>query len=184
MMSDLAQVTKHAGNVANPPSFVRLSYHQIGLYAAIIDAVLILCASVLADLSYHFFSHAGTTDLEFGAGTGLAACIVFWLAARQCGLYSLPQLIASQPRWSALLFSWAAVALTLPLMLFLLKVGSVFSRGSMIVFACLGLVLLASFRLAAAPYLKYLIARRRIAGRRAVLVGEADELAALKAMNL
>jgi undecaprenyl-phosphate galactose phosphotransferase/putative colanic acid biosynthesis UDP-glucose lipid carrier transferase len=184
MMSDLAQVTKLAGNVANPPSFVRLSYHQIGLYAAVIDAALILCASILADLSYHFFSYAGVTDLEFGAGIGLAACIVFWLVARPYGLYSLPQLIASQPRWSALLFSWAAVALILPLMLFLLKVGSAFSRGSMIIFACLGLVLLASFRLAAAPYLRYLIAKGRVAGRRAVIVGEAGELAALKPMNL
>jgi undecaprenyl-phosphate galactose phosphotransferase/putative colanic acid biosynthesis UDP-glucose lipid carrier transferase len=161
-----------------------LSYHQIGLYAALIDAVLIFCASVAADFSYGQLWLGAAPDMEFGLGIGMAACAAFWLAARPFGLYSLPNLIGSQPHWSAVLFAWALVVLALPLLLFLLKVGSVFSRGSMIIFAGLGLLLLISFRLFATPYLRHLMANGRVAGRRAVLVGEAGELAALNPASL
>jgi undecaprenyl-phosphate galactose phosphotransferase/putative colanic acid biosynthesis UDP-glucose lipid carrier transferase len=183
-MSDLAQITKLRQSIANSPSFIRLSYHQIGLYVALIDAALIFCASILANLSYHYLLYDGALDLEFGAGTGLVACAVFWLVARPSGLYSLPHLIGSQPRWSAVFLSWGAVVLVLPLLLFLLKVGNVFSRGSMVIFAFLGLMLLVGFRIVASFYLRRFMAKGHVAGRRAVVVGEAGELAALSAANL
>jgi undecaprenyl-phosphate galactose phosphotransferase/putative colanic acid biosynthesis UDP-glucose lipid carrier transferase len=181
-MSDLAEIAKFHRN-SDSRSLIRISYHQIGWYVAAIEAALIFCASIGSDLIYNYFWH-GTAGPEIGAGIGMVACAIFWLAARPAGLYSLPNLTASQPRWSAVACSWGAVVLALPLLLFLLKVGSEFSRGSLIIFACLGLLLLTSFRLYVTSYLRSLMAKGRVAGRRAVVVGEAGELAALKPASL
>src|SRR5262249_3531898 len=114
---------------------------------------------------------------------GIVACAIFCLVAHSRDLYSLPTLLAPQPRISPVLAAWAMVLLVLPLVLFLLKVGSAFSRVSMIVFASLGLMLLVGFRLIANRYLRRMMAMGWIAGRRAVIVGEADELGALNAAS-
>jgi hypothetical protein len=55
LASDLAQVTQlgRDGDGASP--LIRLSYHQIGLFVAIVDAALIFCASILADMGYGLF---------------------------------------------------------------------------------------------------------------------------------
>jgi undecaprenyl-phosphate galactose phosphotransferase/putative colanic acid biosynthesis UDP-glucose lipid carrier transferase len=182
-MSDLAQVTQlgRGGDGASP--LIRLSYHQIGLFVAIVDAALIFCASVLADMGYGLWRGNGL-DAQMGSGIGIVACAIFCLVAHSRDLYSLPTLLAAQPRISPVLAAWAMVLLVLPLVLFLLKVGSAFSRVSMIVFAFLGVIPLVGFRLIASRYLRRLMAKGWIAGRRAVIVGEADELGALNARSL
>jgi putative colanic acid biosynthesis UDP-glucose lipid carrier transferase len=182
-MSELAQFSKLRRDEGGATPFVRLSYHQIGLYVAIADAALLFCASISGDLAYSYLL-GNAPDTEMSSGVGIMACAIFWLVARSCGLYDLPTLLASQPRISSVLMSWAMVFLALPLVLFLLKVGSAVSRGSMMAFASLGLALLVGFRLFASRYLRGLMAKGWIAGRRAVIVGEADELAALKTTNL
>src|SRR5438552_2543887 len=104
-MSDLAQITKLRRNVADSSSLIRISYHQICSYVALIDGALIFCAGISADLAYNFFWYGAAPEPQFGAGIGIVACAVFWLAARPAGLYSLPNLTASQPRWSAVLYA-------------------------------------------------------------------------------
>jgi exopolysaccharide biosynthesis polyprenyl glycosylphosphotransferase len=183
-MSELAHVSKLRRDDGGGSPFVRLSYHPIGLYVAIADAALIFCASIFGDWAYSYCLLGNAPDAEMSSGVGIVACAIFWLAARSWGLYDLPTLIGSQPRISSVLMSWAMVFLALPLVLFLLKVGNAVSRGSMMAFASLGLVLLMGFRVLASRYLRGLMAKGWIAGRRAVIVGEADELAALKTTNL
>jgi putative colanic acid biosysnthesis UDP-glucose lipid carrier transferase len=187
-MSDLVQVNQlgrdgsRDGDGASP--LVRLSYHQIGLFMALVDAALIFCASVFADLGYGYLWRGSGLDAQMGSGIGIVACAIFCLFAHSWDLYSLPTLLAPQPRISPVLAAWAMVLLGLPLLLFLLKVGSAFSRVSMIVFAFLGLMPLVGFRLIASRYLRRLMAKGWIAGRRAVIVGEADELGGLNATSL
>ena len=183
-MSELAQFTELPRNVVKTPSLIRISYHQIGVYVALIDGAVIFCAGISADLAYSYFSRGAAQEPQFGAALSIVACAVFWLAARPAGLYSLPNLTGSQPRWSGALYAWAAVVLVLPLLLFLLKIGSAFSRGSLIIFACLSPVLLVSSRLFVTFYLRRFMAMGRVAGRRAVIIGEASELAALKSTSL
>jgi putative colanic acid biosysnthesis UDP-glucose lipid carrier transferase len=182
-MSEVARVSKLRRDDSGASPIVRLSYHQIGLYVAIADAALIFCASIFGDLAYTYLS-GNAPDVEMSSGVGIVAYAIFWPVARSGGLYDLPTLLGAQQRISPVLMSWAMVFLMLPLVLFLLKVGSAVSRGSMMAFASSGLVLLVGFRLLASRYLRGWMAKGWIAGRRAVIVGEADELAALKTTNL
>jgi Undecaprenyl-phosphate glucose phosphotransferase len=185
-MSDLAQRAQLRRDIRSSSAspFVRVPYHRIGLYVAIIDAILIFSASILGDLGYSYFVRGAVSDFEMSSGIGIVACAIYLLVARSGGLYSLPSLLALQSRWSPMFLGWAAVFLVLPLVLFLLKVGASFSRGSMIAFGLLGLILLPGFRLIATFYLRGMMAEGWIAGRRAVLIGESDELVALNATGL
>jgi Undecaprenyl-phosphate glucose phosphotransferase len=178
-MSDLAQNVGLRGSF-----FVRVPYHRIGSYVALLDATLILCASILGNFAYHYFWYGNVPGVSMSSGVGIVACAVYWLVARSEGQYSLPSLIASQRRWSPILFAWAIVFLFLPLALFLVKAGAAFSRGSMIAFAASALMLLLGTRFFASSYLRSMMAERRIAGRRAVIIGEPDELASLNATSL
>jgi putative colanic acid biosynthesis UDP-glucose lipid carrier transferase len=182
-MSDLTHVSKLRRDDGRLGPFLRLSYHRIGLYVAIADAALIFCAAIFGDRTYSYLLGIAP-DAEMSSGVGIVACAIFWLFARSWGLYELPTLLISQQRIAPVLMSWAMVFLVLPLVLFLLKVGSGVSRGSMTAFAALGLVLLLGFRLLASRYLRGLMAKGWIAGRPTVIVGQADELATLKATNL
>ena len=67
---------------------------------ALVDAVLIFCASVFGDLGYSYFWYGHVADVEMSSGIGIVACAIYWLVARFGGLYSLPSLIAPQPPWS------------------------------------------------------------------------------------
>src|SRR3977135_2360685 len=110
-MSDLAQRAQLRRDIrsgrASP--LVRIPYHRIGLYVALIDAALIFCASILSDLSYGYFGYGHVPDLETSSGMGIVACAVYWLVGRSGGLYSLPSLLASRPRFSPILVGWLAV---------------------------------------------------------------------------
>src|SRR5450755_3750238 len=109
LMSDLAQNVGLRGSF-----FVRVPYHRIGSYVALVDATLILCASILGDFAYHYFWYGNVPDVSMSFAVGIVACAVYWLVAQSGGQYSLPSLIASQRRWSAILFAWAIVFLLLP----------------------------------------------------------------------
>src|SRR5450631_2779586 len=134
-MSDLAQRALLRRDSSGTSPFVRVPYHRIGLYIALGDATLIFCASLFSDWVYSYFEYGHVPDIGMSAGVGIVACAVYELVARSWSLYSLPSLLALQPRWSPILLGWAAVFLVLSLVLFLLKVGAGVSRGSMIAFA-------------------------------------------------
>jgi len=180
-MSQLAHGTGFQRSNSGLPRCLGVSYHQIGVFVALCDATLIMCASILGDLGYKYWWYGIFPDAEISFGVGIVACVIYGFVGRSWGLYSLPALLAPQQRLSALVLAWAMVFLVLLFVLFLLKVGTIFSRGSMIAFASLGLVLLIVFRLLA---LRAAMAKGWVLGRRAVIIGESDELAALDASNL
>src|SRR5580704_6716511 len=183
-MSEFAQRTGVQRNSSRVARYLGVSYHQISVFAALCDATLILCASILGDLSYKYWWYGTFPDANISFGVGIVACVIYAFIGRSWGLYSLPALLAPQQRLSALVLAWAMVFLVLVFVLFLLKVGPVFSRGSMIAFASFGLVLLTSFRLLANAYLRAAMAKGWVLGRRTVIIGESDELAVLDASNL
>ncbi len=172
---------KNFGSIAGIP---KIPYHQIGIIVALGDAALIIFASFLGDVGYRYFWTGTLQGAEISLGIGFLACVFYRLLGRLWGLYELPSLLAYQQRSSAVMLTWTITLLALILVLFLLKVSSVFSRGSIIVFGVLGLVLLVMFRLLVNSYFRAAVATRSILGRRAVIIGEPDELAALNAAKL
>jgi Undecaprenyl-phosphate glucose phosphotransferase len=183
-MSQLAQGAEFNRDTSGAARIVGVAYHQIGLCVALVEAALIVGASVLSDVGYHYFLYQNVPDVGICFGVGIVASVIYGFLGRSWGLYSLPSLLAPQQRLSPIVLGWAMVFLVLLLVLFLLKVGTAFSRGSMIAFASLGLLSLFSFRLLASSYLRAALARGLIVGRRAVIIGDPDELAALNATSL
>ncbi|MEI9914998.1 MAG: hypothetical protein WDN29_03445 [Methylovirgula sp.] len=96
----------------------------------------------------------------------------FILVAKALGLYSMQVTLNPQKHVSKIVFVWATVLLSLTAVLFLLRVGTIFSRGTIIIFAFTELGALLGARLVSAGLMRSAIAKGGIVGRRAVIVGE------------
>jgi undecaprenyl-phosphate galactose phosphotransferase/putative colanic acid biosynthesis UDP-glucose lipid carrier transferase len=83
-----------------------------------------------------------------------------------------------------MVFVWALVLLIVLALLFLLKLGHSYSRGSFVVFAFLGVGFLLASRLVVGRWLDGALARGALPCRRAVVIGDHLELAQKSATNL
>jgi lipopolysaccharide/colanic/teichoic acid biosynthesis glycosyltransferase/predicted ABC-type ATPase len=158
------------------------AHDHITSYVASLDAALIICASVFASLSYYYSVVGTSPDLLIALRVGTIAAAIYLIVGRSWGCYDLQFLLADRPRLGRIALAWMTVFLVLLLFLFLLKIS--LSRGPMIVFGFIGLLLLLSFRLGAVSFLHSAISRRFFVGHGAVIIGEHDELAALNSTDL
>src|SRR5262249_55635533 len=85
---------------------------------------------------------------------------------------------------SSILWQWFLASLLLALLAFLLRIGPDFSRGSIICFAALALPFLWASRALMKEALALAVRQGRVQGRRVVLVGLRDELAAISQADL
>jgi undecaprenyl-phosphate galactose phosphotransferase/putative colanic acid biosynthesis UDP-glucose lipid carrier transferase len=151
------------------------TYGNVGPITAILDCVLIVSASVIAGVAYHLLVLGNTGDIGAFAGIGSNAALLFVLLAKSRGMYRPTALLWSS-EWRRIVASWAAVLLAMVSFLFLLKIGGSYSRGAMVGFGGLGLALLLVSRAVIANRLRSALARGRVAGKRAIVVGEREEL--------
>jgi putative colanic acid biosysnthesis UDP-glucose lipid carrier transferase len=156
-----------------------LSYQSLLSIVAGLDGAILLVASVLGSVAYHYLTD-GSMALNGTAGVGVMASIMFVLLARSQGLYELQAVLDPARHLKSLVATLAFVLLASISVLFLLKVGESYSRGSMITFAILAFVLVPSGRLVGARVSSFCIHRGTIGGRRVVTVGEASELEKLE----
>jgi putative colanic acid biosysnthesis UDP-glucose lipid carrier transferase len=158
-----------------PPRYSTLSYQSMVSIAAGVDATALVLASVLGSIGYHFLSDRSIA-YNGTAGVGVMASIMFVLLARSRGLYELQAVLVPARHLKNFVTTLAVVLLVSVCVLFLLKVGENYSRGSMIAFATLAFVLVPGGRLLGARVSSFCIQRGTIGGRRVVTVGTASEL--------
>ena len=151
------------------------TYGNVGPITAIIDCVVIIAASVAAGVAYHMLALGVAGDIAAFAGVGSNTGLLFVLLARSRGMYR-PTALLWASQWQRIVACWGAVLLAMVAFLFLLKVGARFSRGATIGFGVLAPCLLLLSRAAIASRLRSALARGRIAVKRAVMVGEREEL--------
>lgn len=122
-------------------------------------------------------THAGVfSDAGAYVGLGLVSGIAFLVCARGWGLYRLPCLLAPHrclPRLgsAAALSAFAVVGL-----LFLLKAGPDYSRGSVLIFALLAPIFIFAERALLASALARAIDADVVRGKRVVMIGDRSEL--------
>ncbi|KJC36430.1 hypothetical protein UB31_36210 [Bradyrhizobium sp. LTSP849] len=117
-------------------------------------------------------------DQLFGAG--LTAALLYVLIGQSSGFYDLRVAFSKQRRDAGRIFAqWSMVSLLLTLLAFLMKTGAVFSRGSVICFGLLALVLLLVCRRYSKRFVAAAVADGQVQGRRAIVIGTREELAAL-----
>ena len=151
------------------------TYGNVGVITAVLDCVTIISASVTAGVAYHLLVLGNTGDVAAFAGVGSDAALLFVLLAKSRGMYRSTTLLWGT-EWHRIVASWGAVVLAVTLFLFLLKIGDSYSRGVMVGFAVLGVGPLLLSRAIVANRLRSALARGRVAGKRAIVVGEREEL--------
>jgi undecaprenyl-phosphate galactose phosphotransferase/putative colanic acid biosynthesis UDP-glucose lipid carrier transferase len=151
------------------------TYGNVGLIAGILDCVFIVVASLAAGIGYHLATFGTFGDVRAFAGVGINTALLFVLLARSKGMYR-PTALLHALEWRKVVGSWVAVLLAFVALLFLLKLGESYSRGATIIFSLLGLGLLLGSRAVIANSLHGALAGGKIAGKRAVIIGEREEL--------
>ncbi len=153
-----------------------ISFNNVGPVVSILDFVLVVAASIIAGIAYHLIELDSLGDISAFTVVGYGTGILFVLLMKSRGLYRPMALMSTANQLRGVGFAWLTVLLLLTSILFLLKAGAGFSRGSTIVFGILGLCILLPFRAGVAALLSEAAAQGLLGGRRAVFLGDHDEL--------
>jgi Undecaprenyl-phosphate glucose phosphotransferase len=161
----------------------KFPYAALRYVLALTDAVFIVASSLIGSAAYQFF--ANTTDnADLALGAGVFSALLYVLIGQSVGFYDLRAVFSTKRDIKQIFAQWLLVSLLLSLLAFLMKAGAGFSRGSTICFGSLALVFLFISRSLAKRWVKGAVAEGRVQGRRVVLLGSRDELAAIGANEL
>jgi Undecaprenyl-phosphate glucose phosphotransferase len=164
---------------------LRVPCAAIGALFAGVDGATIMLASLVGATGYQFLISGAPWNLDFHLGAGLAAALLYVLMGRSAGFYQVTEIISSGRRDVArVLGQWLMTSLLLSLLAFLLRIGIEFSRGSIICFLVVALSSLLASRRLMKMALSWAVGARRVQGRRVVVIGLRDELAAISQADL
>lgn len=173
--------TRHLSYLARPAARdLGLSCRALPPIAAALDASLLLLSCVLGDLGYQIHATSAVPSLDGVAGIALVAAVLFGLTARMEGLYRLPSLLAPIPHLTRIAAILAVALLGVVCVLFLLKIGSQYSRGSVIATSAIAFAAVPSGRVLLGLAARAGIYRGFVRGRRVVTLGDAVELEGLQ----
>ncbi|WP_156175724.1 undecaprenyl-phosphate glucose phosphotransferase [Bradyrhizobium sp. LTSP849] len=159
---------------------VKIPYAALQYLLALADACLITFAGVVGGGLYQVITIGDFRNVDQLFGAGLTAALLYVLIGQSSGFYDLRVAFSKQRRDAGRIFAqWSMVSLLLTLLAFLMKTGAVFSRGSVICFGLLALVLLLVCRRYSKRFVAAAVADGQVQGRRAIVIGTREELAAL-----
>jgi len=161
-----------------------LSSDALAPIAAVVDVASLILASAVASVFYRYYANAALASPSGSPGVGGAAALLFVLAARPLGLYRFQALVAPMRRFGQIALALAASLLILNFMFYLLKVGSEYSRLTMVVFAALAAVFAPTGRVAVGAAARAGIRSGAVRGRRVVALGDAAEMDSLSSSDL
>ncbi|MBH5369016.1 undecaprenyl-phosphate glucose phosphotransferase [Bradyrhizobium glycinis] len=146
---------------------------------------MIVLASVFGGGLYQIIAYGDLDHVEPVLRAGPVAALLYVLLGHSTGFYELREALAKKRRDVGPIFAhWSLVGLLLALLAFLMKSGASFSRGSVICFGGLALVLLLTSRRLVKRLVSAAVAEGQVQGRRAILLGTREELASLGAEEL
>jgi Undecaprenyl-phosphate glucose phosphotransferase len=156
-----------------------IGYHSIAPLLVLADAIIIIGASIVGAAGYQLLISDSLGDIQSVVGMGVVSSLAYKLSARQLGLYRLQNLLRPWRDYFRIVASVLFLVLILTVTLFLLKVGSQVSRGSVLSAVVLVLCLLVAWRKFVKEYLRSALLNGAIQGRRTILIGTPAELASL-----
>jgi Undecaprenyl-phosphate glucose phosphotransferase len=159
---------------------IKVPYSALQYLLAVFDATLIIFASVVGGSLYQLVANGDLDHVEALLGAGIIAALLYVLIGHSNGFYDLRVAFSKRRKDAARIFAlWSLVSLLLAWLAFLMKSGAVFSRGSIICFGSLALILLLVCRRFSRRLVASAIADGQVQGRRAILLGTREELASL-----
>jgi Undecaprenyl-phosphate glucose phosphotransferase len=176
--SEIGGKSGAVGHQLTDPS--SLSSEFIPYLLSTTDAFVILVASVLAGLAYQLALGNGMPNILPHAAVGLLASFIYILRMSGSGHYDFPGCAKPQVEIANILVYWFTTGLLLAFFAFLLKIGVAYSRGAFVLFYFFAPMGLLSVRKATKVALASAMSRGSLGRRNIVLIGDFDEVAALK----
>jgi Undecaprenyl-phosphate glucose phosphotransferase len=163
---------------------VGISLAKVEPLLASFDAALVLLSSIIGGAGYQLALLQIYGDVGVYIGIGIVAGLIYVFAAWLLGLYKLRALLVARRELWQVVICWLFTAMLLTLLVFLLKLGSHFSRGSYVFFMVLALSLLVAWRDIAKRSVQSALSKGAIHGRHAIVIGTEQELASLDRATL
>jgi len=160
-----------------------VSYENIGFVVAALDFALITLSSIAASCIYHYFVLGSQVYISALIGVGINASLLFVLISAAHGSYQTRAFLSAKKKAYGIVSTWISVLLVVTALLFLLKVGSYYSRGSVVIFGLLGLPLLLGTRALTCKELTRWLMAGVLSGPRCILIGDHEELRELSALE-
>jgi hypothetical protein len=184
----------HATNGAQPSSLpegegslwlslasgnVKIPYFALQYFLSLIDAVLIIAASLVGSGLYQIVATGEFSNADHLLGAGIVSALLYVAIGLSGGFYDISAAFSKRKDAARILAQWSLVGLLLALLAFLMKSGAVFSRGSVICFGSLALLSLLVCRRFSKRLVSAAVTDGQVQGRRAIVLGTRDELGAL-----
>lgn len=150
---------------------------------ALIDLCWIPALALLTGVLYDVTTIAGFSAAQNNLGSGMAVAILYSAFAHLAKLYEASNLLRLAWQIGRSLIVWIAVFAFMATLLFLLKMGTAYSRGWVLLFFASGLLTTAAVRILVVMGLAYIIRAQLIRPHRVVVVGVAEELAGNSALQ-
>src|SRR4051812_36728727 len=151
-----------------------VSYASIQPIVSALDVALIIVVSLATGVLYSRISHTGDVDLVRHAATGIVVSIVLIPIFRDRGLYAPSALLSWSMQARNIIILWTLTFLALAGAAFALKIGKDFSRGAVLSFCGVGLLVLLGHRAFWRVSLQSALEKGTLRGPRAILLAMHD----------
>ena len=148
-----------------------------------VDFILLLCASVIAGIGYHWFVLGGIPNAGPYVAIGALAGLNVTTTLAAAGSYKFQSLLNLKRQARVVTVVWICVSLILLGIAFVLKVGEALSRGATLGFFVTGLTSLLFWRDLVAHLLAKTIANGTFAKQKTMLIGEPTLLSASQVLS-
>lgn len=147
-----------------------ITYDSVEIITVLTDAVIILSASLIAGITYHFHTFGAPGDILKYVGSAAIVAALFISLMKSREMYKPAELLVLRTQIRAISILWTAVFFLLAGTIFALKAGNEISRGANLLFAILGFSALVAQRFLWRRLLTEGMMKRRFSGRKIVLI--------------
>jgi undecaprenyl-phosphate galactose phosphotransferase/putative colanic acid biosynthesis UDP-glucose lipid carrier transferase len=148
-----------------------------------VDSVLLICASLLAGIGYHWIFLARIPEAGAYFAIGALTALNVTTILTSIGAYKFQSLIDLKRQARAVMLIWTGVFLGLLGIAFTLKIGETLSRGATVGFFAIGLTVLLVWRGLLAHLLTKAVANGTFAKQRTILIGERTLISASQVLS-
>lgn len=149
-----------------------ITYRSVEVLVQIIDALVIIGASIGAGFVYSLIFRDATGDIFRFAATGAVVSALYIPAIKMRDLYDPASFQPRDAHIRVILSCWLGVFLFLTGVVFALKIGKEFSRGATLGFAGAGLVALLAHRAFWVWFLARALAEGNLRGKNVILIAD------------
>lgn len=150
-----------------------LSYRALPATVALVDFLLIVCSSIAASIAYHEHGGGAFGEVQRYGGSGIAVATLMVAALQWRRLYRPASLLALDAQLREVALTWCLMFVALACLVFLVKIGSAFSRGVVILWFVSGVFSLLTWRWLMNALVSRVIATGAIPGPTVAIIAEA-----------